>query len=233
MRFRLLACDYDRTIATEGVVVEQVKRSLTEVRDSGRRLLLVTGRTMEELLDVFQDLPLFDRIVCENGALLYSPDTRAERLLCPPVPPELVADLRRSALPRVVAGRGIVSAPAESDVVVEAAMRRLGVEWELIYNRDSVMVLAPGCSKASGLGAAAADLGVAMQQVVTVGDGENDAALLEAGAIGVAVENAVDMLKERADIVLTRPGPDGISDLCASLAQHDLADLLEASAVAS
>lgn len=230
MRFRLLACDYDRTIATEGVVVEQVSQALAAVRASGRALVLVTGRTMEELLDVFQELELFDRIVVENGAVLHIPATGEDRLLCPPLPATLAQELQRDHIPLVV-GRAIISTASTNDAAVGAAVRTLGIECDLVYNRDSIMALPGGCNKAVGLMAVAGDLGVPMEHVVAVGDGENDIALLEVAAVGVAVENSVDQLKERADIVLTLPGPAGFAQLCASLAQRDLADLLKASAV--
>lgn len=232
MRFRLLGCDYDRTIATEGVVVDRVREGLEGVRASGRAVVLVTGRTMEELLDVFQELTLFDRVVVENGAVMHTPGGDEERVLCPPVSSRLRAELERERIP-VVVGRAILSTAAANDEAVRAAVRSLGIDCDLVYNRDSIMVLPIGCSKASGLNAAAADLRVPMEQTVAVGDGENDVALVEAAGVGVAVENAVDLLKARADIVLARPGAAGIADLCASLAQRDLEDLLEASAVAS
>lgn len=232
MRFRLLGCDYDRTVATEGVLVERARDALAAVRASGRAVVLVTGRTMDELLDVFQELDLFDRIVVENGAVMHSPAAGEERVLCPPVSSRLRDELQRERVPLVV-GRAILSTASSNDEVVRATVRALGIDCDLVYNRDSIMVLPIGCSKASGLNAAAADLGIPMEQTVAVGDGENDVALLEAAGVGVAVENAVDLLKARADIVLVRPAADGISDLCASLAQRDLADLLEASAVAS
>ena len=227
MRFRLLACDYDRTIALNAVVGDPVRRALRDVRASGRRLVLVTGRTMAELLNVFDELALFDRIVVENGAVLYDPARDSERLLCPPIPAALVSELERREVQPLVLGRAIVSTAEPNDEQVLAALGDAGLDLKLSYNRDSVMVLPPDVSKATGLRAAAGDLGVDMAHVVAVGDGENDLALLAAAAVGVAVENAVDELKERADIVLTVPGPDGIRELCRSLVSNDLSDLLE------
>lgn len=229
MRFGLLACDYDRTIATEGVVGETVRQALQSVRDSGRRLVLVTGRTEAELRDVFTDTRLFSRVVVENGAVLSDPATGATRELCPPVPGALLTELRHQAVRPLVVGRSMISTTITNEAAVKAALHRLGIRRDLVLNRDSVMVMPPGCSKASGLAAAAEDLGTPLAECVAVGDGENDVALLEAAGAGVAVENAVDELKRRADIVLSRPGAAGVRDLCESLVEHDLEDLLEAS----
>jgi len=229
MRFGLLACDYDRTIATEGVVGDSVRQALRSVRESGRYLVLVTGRTEAELRGVFDDTRLFHRVVVENGAVLADPERGAERDLCPPVPGALLSELRHTGVRPLVVGRSMISTADTNEAAVKAVLHRLGIRRDLVLNRDSVMVMPPGCSKASGLAAAAEELGTPLAECVAVGDGENDVALLEAAGAGVAVENAIDDLKRRADIVLRRPGAAGVRDLCESLVQHDLEDLLEAS----
>src|SRR2546425_12068987 len=81
MRYMALACDYDGTLALDGQVNEETVAALERVRDSGRKLLLVTGREVDDLLTVFPHAHLFDRIVAENGALLYAPATGTERRL--------------------------------------------------------------------------------------------------------------------------------------------------------
>ena len=226
MRFRVLACDYDRTIALKGVLVESSRRALREVRASGRKLVLVTGRTLEELLDVFDDLDLFTLVVIENGAVLYDPRTQEERPLADPVRPELIAALRRHEVEPMIVGRVVVSTAAENEPMLLRAISETGIDLKLATNRDSVMVLPPNVDKGSGLRAALEQLGEEPSHVVAVGDGENDVALLDAAGVAVAVENAVEELKRRADIVLTAPGVEGIRELCTSLARHDLADLL-------
>ena len=232
MRFRLLACDYDRTIALNGVVPDPTRRALRDVRDSGRSLVLVTGRTMAELLDVFDELTLFARIIVENGAVLCEPASGAERVLSPPVPARLVEELRRREVQPLIVGKGIISTAEPNDAQVLVALSELGLDLKLSYNRDSVMILAPNVSKATGLRAAADSINIPLDEAVAVGDGENDLALLDAAGIGVAVENAVGPLKDHADIVLTRPAAEGIRELCDSLVRHDLADLLEEASAA-
>src|SRR5688572_8785718 len=86
MRFHVLACDYDGTIAERGVVSEETIAALGRLREAGRRLVLVTGRELDDLLRIFPRPTLFDRMVAENGALLYRPDAREEKVLCEPPP---------------------------------------------------------------------------------------------------------------------------------------------------
>jgi hydroxymethylpyrimidine pyrophosphatase-like HAD family hydrolase len=50
MRYLALATDYDDTLATSGRVTSETKSALSQLTKSGRRLLLLTARTLEELV---------------------------------------------------------------------------------------------------------------------------------------------------------------------------------------
>jgi hypothetical protein len=66
----------------------------------------------------------------------------------------------------------------------------------------------PKATKARGSRprSAAADLGLDPRAFVAFGDAENDAPLLLAAGLGIAVGDAIPALRERADVVLDRPG---------------------------
>src|SRR5436309_15493066 len=108
MRYLALAADFDGTLAHDGRVDRPTLAALARLRASGRRLLLVTGRELDELLATFPEIGLFDRVVAENGALLYDPATKAARILAPAPPPALLDELRRRGLP-FSAGRPVVA----------------------------------------------------------------------------------------------------------------------------
>src|SRR5688500_8057541 len=94
MRFKALATDYDGTIAHHGAVDAATVDCLHEFKNTGRKLLLVTGREIPDLHSVFSEVALFDLVVGENGALLYWPATKMEKCLGP-TPPPAFADLLR------------------------------------------------------------------------------------------------------------------------------------------
>jgi HAD superfamily hydrolase (TIGR01484 family) len=73
--------------------------------------------------------------------------------------------------------------------VIEA-IRDLGLEHQIIFNKGAVMVLPPGVNKAAGLEAALKDLGLSRHNVVGVGDAENDQAFLQYCGCAAAVANA-------------------------------------------
>ena len=69
------------------------------------KLVLVTGRELGELMQICPPLEIFDRVVAENGALLYRPRTREEVELGDPPPREFSEELIRRGAERVSSGR--------------------------------------------------------------------------------------------------------------------------------
>jgi hydroxymethylpyrimidine pyrophosphatase-like HAD family hydrolase len=85
-----------------------VVAGLTRLKETGRKLLLVTGRELDELLGIFPEIGIFDRVVAENGALLYRPATGERKGLGDPPPEEFIACLKASGMPLSV-GHTIVA----------------------------------------------------------------------------------------------------------------------------
>src|ERR1051325_1049317 len=94
MRYTALACDYDGTIAHHGKVDAETVAALTKFAAGGRALILVTGRELEELKHIFPELPIFNHVVIENGAVLYRPKTDEVQTLCPAPPVTFIARLK-------------------------------------------------------------------------------------------------------------------------------------------
>ncbi|HEX4335714.1 MAG TPA: HAD-IIB family hydrolase [Polyangiaceae bacterium] len=224
MRYLALVTDYDGTLAAHGKVSETTVESLKQLRESGRRLLLVTGRELSDLVPIFPEHTLFDRIVGENGAVVWAPDSRDVRLLGEPPPERFVARLRELGVP-VSVGRVIVATHEPHESTALEVIHELGLEYQVIFNKGAVMILPSGINKATGLRAALAELGVSSHNAVAVGDAENDHTLLMECEAGVAVQNALDMLKERADWVTEAARGDGVTELARALLSDDLREL--------
>ncbi|MFL5516834.1 MAG: HAD family hydrolase, partial [Gemmatimonadales bacterium] len=218
--YRALACDGDGTLTSRGRMAATTRRALESLRASGRQLILVTGETLKELAD-FPHLALFDRIVAENGAVLVHPGGEA-RLLAAPPPEGFVRDLREHGVRPLTLGQVIVSAPRRWQRTLHAAIRRVGIDWRVVFNRTEVMALPTEVSKATGLAAALEELGLCCEQVVGVGDGENDQALLRCCGCGAAPGNAVLTARRCADIVLPGRGAQGVVKLIHRLLEGDL-----------
>jgi hydroxymethylpyrimidine pyrophosphatase-like HAD family hydrolase len=212
MKYRALATDYDGTLAHDGRVEDATLAALERARAAGLRLVLVTGRELTDLVNTFPQTTMFDRVVAENGAVLFDPSTSALRVLAPPPPPAFLTALARKNIPLTV-GHSIVATVEPYEHAVLAAIRDLGMEWHVIFNKGAVMALPAGITKAAGLLPALAELKLAPEDTVGVGDAENDHAFLQACGFAVAVANALPSLKEEADLVTLGASGDGVVEL--------------------
>jgi HAD superfamily hydrolase (TIGR01484 family) len=224
MRYLTLATDYDGTLAHHGRVDANTIAALEELRASGRKLILVTGREIDDLETVFDRLDLFDRIVAENGALIFRPATREERSLAEAPSEKFVEELRRRGVQRISVGRCIVATWEPHETTVLECIRDLGLELQVIFNKGAVMVLPSGMNKASGLAAALEELNISVHNAVGVGDAENDHAFLRVCECSAAVANALPAVKDAADIVLTGDHGAGVTELVREILDNDLAD---------
>jgi hypothetical protein len=140
-----------------------------------RRLpqVLVTGRAWADLV---RELPnagtLFDRLVLENGAVLYRPGGTPVPL-ADPVDERLDAELARHGVDTF---RGLIQVALEGrhEELAREIADELRLDVRFVRNRDAVMVLPISVSKASGLSHALASLGVCEGEAVAFGDAEND-----------------------------------------------------------
>jgi Cof subfamily protein (haloacid dehalogenase superfamily) len=65
----------------------------------------------------------------------------------------------------------------------------------------------PGVNKASALAALSKRLGIAREQTLAFGDGNNDVAMLEWAGLGVAMDHAKELAKKAADRVVVSEDP--------------------------
>jgi hydroxymethylpyrimidine pyrophosphatase-like HAD family hydrolase len=222
MRYHALAADYDGTLAHDGVVDEPTRAALERFRASGRRLVMVTGRELDDLFAIFPQVEMFDRVVAENGALVYHPATKETHTLAEPPPPAFAAALEARGVRPLSRGRVIVATFVPHEATVLKVIREQGLELQIIFNKGAVMVLPAGVNKATGLTAALADLGLSPRDTVGVGDAENDHAFLDLCECSVAVANALPALKVRADRVTHRARGAGVAELIDRVLADDL-----------
>lgn len=229
MYFQALATDYDGTLAKDSHVAPTVLQACRALRESGRKLILVTGRELPQLQSVFPAFDLCDEIVAENGALLYTPASDREEILSPALPNEFLDEMRRRDVTPCSLGRVIFATWRPQETVVLEVIQQLGLDCQIIFNKRAVMVLPSGVNKATGLDSALRALEVSPQRVVGVGDAENDHAFLDACGVAAAVENALPSLKSRCDVVTRGDHGRGVVELIERLLQDDLRELREQS----
>ena len=221
MYFLALATDYDGTIAHHGSVNAETVAALKRCKESGRRLLLVTGRELPDLKRAFSEIKLFDRVVAENGAVIYDPSTEEEHVIAAAPPAIFVERLKERKVQPISVGRSIVATWEPHETTVLEVIRDLGLELQIIFNKGAVMVLPAGMNKAAGLQEALRELEISPHNVVGVGDAENDHSFMHACGCAAAVANALPVVKEAADIRLAGDHGDGVIELVERLSRED------------
>jgi hydroxymethylpyrimidine pyrophosphatase-like HAD family hydrolase len=214
MPLPVLASDVDGTLATSGTVPPDAFEALERYRAAGGTVLLVTGRRVPELRQVFPGLvEAVDLVVAENGGVLLGADGRAQQL-GPSRPDDLPDQLAEAGCRGLDPGDVVVSFDSDD---ADLARPLLPEGWHLVLNKDRAMVLPVGVDKGSGLRAAMDLLERPLQDVVAVGDGENDATLLASAGWGVAVADAVPGLLGEADEVTLGGASAGVVELVGRL----------------
>ncbi len=95
-------------------------------------------------------------------------------------------------------------------VVVDTTNRR-AVAQVVQSNERFIELTARGVSKGAALRALARRLGIRHEEIVAIGDQDNDRSLLEAAGLRVAMGNAVPELKALADLIAPSVSEDGVA----------------------
>ena len=99
MKLGVIALDYDGTTALHDRLEPAVREAIADARTRGITVLIVTGRSLDELRRVAGDLHFVDVVVAENGAVLHFPGNDYTTLLAAAVPAVLVEPATPALLP--------------------------------------------------------------------------------------------------------------------------------------
>ncbi len=113
-------------------------------------------------------------------------------------------------------------------IVVDPAEReRLHAHWTPLVDGEASVIrtdpeylefTGPGVNKGSGLPALAAYLGIGMDGIAAMGDGDNDVQMVCGAGVGIAVANAKDCVKRAARLVTRATAAEGaVAEALASL----------------
>jgi HAD superfamily hydrolase (TIGR01484 family) len=221
MKYIVLAADYDGTLATHGRVDDKTRDALMRLKRSGRKLVLVTGRELDELLQICPFIDIFDRVVAENGALLYRPATREAKVLAERPPDAFIQALREKGVAPLSVGRAVVATWEPHTSTVRGVIAELGLDLQVVLNKRAIMILPTGVDKASGLRTALAELELSTEQTAAVGDAENDVAFMQLCGISAAVANALPIVRACANFVTTGSHGAGVVEFINSFLVDD------------
>ncbi|MGD1911802.1 MAG: HAD family hydrolase [Rivularia sp. (in: cyanobacteria)] len=208
-QFKMLATDYDGTIATRGKIPDNVEKALLQAKENGFLIAIVTGRGFDDLLRVCPQVKIFDLIITENGALLYFPNQDKIELLASKPPIEFIAQLMHHSIPF---HQNTILATVRRRFVekVNALIDEFQFPLHIICHKDYGLILPTGINKAKGLEKALLHLNITKNQVIAVGDAENDLDFFDFCGFKVAVGNAEDAVKAKADWIAIKEEGEGM-----------------------
>lgn len=211
----LVAADYDRTLAAEEdkfILKQNVRDAINEF-SSSYQFVVVSGRTWRQISKLSNGLKP-SAWVLENGCYILTENKKISNF------PENWYDIREKVL-KSLEKMGFKYSLGDVIIFVDNAkdrekeFRRLSNEMPEIsieFNRNDAMILPKNINKGSGLKRYLEEISF-NGKIIAVGDGENDVSLFDVADVKVAVSNAVKMLKEKANIILSKPDGEGILEL--------------------
>ena len=216
---RVMAFDFDGTLAVGGVVPRDLEEALERCRAAGYALFLVTGRRFEAV-QLGRLSKLFTGVVWENGAVLVHSATGEVYLPFGQLEDRLVKAMKDAKIP-FEEGLAIAATWVPHDQVVWQVLGAHGGGAVVEYNKGAVMILPAGAAKGAGLERLLTICGFSAHNLVAFGDAENDISMLRLAEVAVVVGDAVLAVREMADVVAVGPGPAGVLEI---LNRYPLAD---------
>ena len=112
----------------------------------------------------------------------------------------------------------VVDDPVRLDALRPRLEQRFGERLYIAKSLPYFLELAsPTISKGSGLAFVAEHVGFNAERTIAFGDGENDLELLDWAGFGIAVENADERLKARADWICPSAEEEGVAEALEAL----------------
>ena len=94
---------------------------------------------------------------------------------------------------------------------IEKMCQQLPDEFQYTrYNLRAIEIVRRGCTKASGVRTLADHLKLSMDEIMCIGDDENDLEMLQEAGVGATINNALPKVKALADYVATANHAAGV-----------------------
>lgn len=265
MTYRVIALDLDGTLLTpQKTILPESLIALERARESGVKVVIVTGRHHVAIHPFYQALALDTPAICCNGTYLY--DYHAKKVLsADPLLPQQAGQLIDLLNEHDVHGlmyvdnamlyerptghvvrtenwarslpeeqrpvfrqvNSLREAANEVDAIwkfaltdedipklntfTKAVEEQLGLACEWSWH-DQVDVAQSGNIKGKRLAQWVESQGLSMNQVIAFGDNYNDLSMLESAGLGVAMGNADEAIRARADLVIGTNLEAGIAE---------------------
>ncbi|MEK4359611.1 Cof-type HAD-IIB family hydrolase [Paenibacillus sp. FSL M7-1455] len=243
-KYKMLALDMDGTLLTSDQTIspdtaEWIKRA----KEEGVHVCLSTGRSFESALPYGEELGLSTPMITVNGSEVWrAPHRLHQRSL---MDPKLISDMHAIAVAEdcwfwAYSVERVYNKDHWTDSIEGKEWLKFGYHTEDDEARHRILmrlqdmggleitnssphnleVNPQGINKASGIRTVCGLLDIDMSEVIAVGDSMNDLAAIQAAGLGVAMENAQEVVREAADFVTSSNDKDGIAEVIRKFIFH-------------
>ncbi|WP_262362337.1 Cof-type HAD-IIB family hydrolase [Paenibacillus senegalensis] len=233
--YKLVALDMDGTFLTKEHTISEANRKwVNKAIDAGVTVMFSTGRGIQNISPYIEQMDLKSPIVAVNGGEVWgSPGILLKRTL---MKNEWISQLAEMAKEFGVwywsyAVDGLYNKENWTGNVEKHEWLKFGFatedlerlkqvrdrleDWgifEITNSNLTNLELNPkGVSKASGIMEVCNLLGIKMQEVIAMGDSQNDMTMIKEAGLGIAMGNAQDAVKLAADTVTDTNEEDGVA----------------------
>ncbi|OUS69140.1 phosphoglycolate phosphatase [Paenibacillus sp. MY03] len=234
-KYKLIALDLDGTLLTDREqITDETKKWIQYAVDNGVKVIFSTGRGLQTAKGIWDELGLDSPMVLLNGAEIWEgPGKLYKRIF---IPRETIRRIHAIAAERGdwYWGYSVESLTGAKDWTPEMFERDwmkfgigcqdqtklAGLKEELLsFGSLEITHSAPvnmeisvqGITKESGVRQVCQMLGLSMSDVIAMGDSHNDAKLLKAAGLGVAMANGEEHIKSIADVITATNNEDGVA----------------------
>lgn len=234
-KYKLIALDLDGTLLTDREqITDETKKWIHYAVDNGVKVIFSTGRGLQTAKGIWDELGLDSPMVLLNGAEIWEgPGKLYKRIF---IPRETIRRIHAIAAERGdwYWGYSVESLTGAKDWTPEMFERDwmkfgigcqdqtklAGLKEELLsFGSLEITHSAPvnmeisvqGITKESGVRQVCQMLGLSMSDVIAMGDSHNDAKLLRAAGLGVAMANGEEHIKSIADVITATNNEDGVA----------------------
>lgn len=214
-KLKIIALDVDGTITdkTKRVGVNAVN-VIQRAEDKGIPVVIVTGNILCVTKTISRILGTTGGLVAENGGTI---EYNGERKILGDIAEcQKAYELLKSKynVSKVEFSDQRVSEVAIKRTISRELVKKTVKDFNIVVydTKFAIHLTDPLVNKGSSLKMITNDLGIKSDEILAIGDGENDIEFLKVAGVKVAVNNADKELKDIADYVTTEPYGDGVAE---------------------
>lgn len=171
---------------------------------SAERLKFLVDKALEHHCDI---------LTYQNDKVLTNRDNKFARIEADLLGVDLIIkDNIKDYIVEKAAKVLILAEPEIAKIIKEKLVTEIGDDYEITISKPFfIEVNDKGISKGKALEVLCKKMGISSEEMFAIGDGLNDMSMIEFAGMGVAMDNANSLLKEKANYITKTNDEDGFS----------------------